>query len=227
MSQDADTPSAISARSGASPPAREIRAQQLYHEDGWTWSVEQAEALRRRDYEAIDWTNVIEEIESVGRWEKSRWTSKCIHALEHLLAIEHWADATNSTLAHWTRRVINSRIRMARQISENPGLKSQYREMLDLAWRSGRPFAVMRLAKYDARKVKAKRARRTLKREWDERLPKSCPYRLEDVTAFDPRIHQTPDDDIWPPSVARVLNLRLDAGYPLRTTPSTGTDRPR
>ena len=42
-------------------------------------------------------------------------------------------------------------------------------------------------------------------------LPAECPYRLEDVMAYNPRRDREPDYDVWPPSVARVLNARLDA----------------
>ena len=57
--------------------AGETRAQRLYREDGYGWAIEQADALRRRDVGAIDWENVSEEIEAVGKSEKREWTSYC------------------------------------------------------------------------------------------------------------------------------------------------------
>ena len=42
-------------------------SSKLYQRDGYAWAKEQAEALRHRNLDQIDWDNVIEEIESVGR----------------------------------------------------------------------------------------------------------------------------------------------------------------
>ena len=47
--------------------------------------------MRRRDLGAIDWDNVIEEVETLGRGEKSFWTSPCANVFSHLLKIEHSA----------------------------------------------------------------------------------------------------------------------------------------
>ncbi len=35
----------------------------LYDRDFYTWAIHQADALKRRDFNAVDWENVIEEIE--------------------------------------------------------------------------------------------------------------------------------------------------------------------
>ena len=51
------------------------RVRGLYDEDFWGWTQEQAGALKRRDPGAIDWDNVIEEVETLGRSEKSFWAS--------------------------------------------------------------------------------------------------------------------------------------------------------
>ena len=50
----------------------EARAQRLYREDGYGWALEQTDALRRRDVDAIDWENVSEEIDP---WERARSAS--------------------------------------------------------------------------------------------------------------------------------------------------------
>ena len=37
----------------------------LYYRDYYTWTRQQADALRRRDFEAVDWENITEEIEAL------------------------------------------------------------------------------------------------------------------------------------------------------------------
>ena len=85
-----------------------------YHSDGYTWAIEQADALRRRDFAAVDWDNVIEEIEDVGRREKNHWRSCCTRVLEHLLKIEHYREATNEVLRHWMSEIEDFRRRNGR-----------------------------------------------------------------------------------------------------------------
>ena len=188
---------------------------EFYRRDGFTWATRQADALRRRDFAAVDWGNVIEEIKDVGRREQSRWQAHCARVIEHLLKIEHYREATEKTLKHWSREVTDFRIEMARTIRNNPGLKGQYEIMLADAWQDGRAYARRRLAEYDESNDALTGLKKAL-RDRDRTLPVECPYRLEDVTAFAPQTDREPRDDVWPPSVARILNTRLGYDDPVR-----------
>ena len=50
-----------------------------YYRDHFTWSMRQAEALRKRDLDAIDWENVSEKIEDFGKgeWLDCLVSSRC------------------------------------------------------------------------------------------------------------------------------------------------------
>jgi hypothetical protein len=67
----------------------------LYDDDILLWSERQAELLRQhseaaRVNDAIDWPNVIEEIEDVGRSEFRSCRSFLRQALRHMLKAEAW-----------------------------------------------------------------------------------------------------------------------------------------
>ena len=67
----------------------------LYDEDILLWSERQAALLRQhaaaaRTNDAIDWPNVIEEIESVGSEQLHAVTSLLRQALIHMLKAEAW-----------------------------------------------------------------------------------------------------------------------------------------
>jgi hypothetical protein len=47
-------------------------SSELYGRDYYAWIQHQVQALRRRRIEDIDWENVAEEIEDLGRSEKTR-----------------------------------------------------------------------------------------------------------------------------------------------------------
>ena len=197
------------------PPKLRTASPSLYRRDGYTWAKQQAEALRRRDLEQIDWENVIEEIESVGRAEKSRWVSQCARAIEHMLAIEHWEHATVGEVWQWRKEIQAFRRGMASAVRANPSLKGEYVEMLSQAWADGRSEAVDLLAEYSAAAASSA-DQRPYERTIDATLPDDCPYVVEDVAAFDPKRDKQPRSDVWPPSVASVLNAALGTDYETR-----------
>ena len=188
------------------------RARRLYFDDAWAWSREQADALRRRDVDAIDWENVVEEIEDVGNRHSDAWASHCRNVISHLLEIEHSGAA--EAVDHWRKEIVVWRREMYGKLYENPGMKSGLTELLDRAWRLGRGDAVQALAEQAGPEdwVAEKRSLRSLQ----GRLPLECPYSLEEIVGYDPVDKSAePEPDVWPASVARRLNEKLGRGYPV------------
>ena len=75
--------------------AEACRVSDLYDSDILLWSERQADLLRRhaavaRENDAIDWPNVIEEIESVGNEQLHAVESLLIQALAHMLKATAW-----------------------------------------------------------------------------------------------------------------------------------------
>lgn len=75
----------------------------LYHRDILAWSQAQAERLRRlaagERVNDLDWGNIIEEIESVGRSEVRAVESLLEQALVHAMKIAAWPD--HEAAGHW------------------------------------------------------------------------------------------------------------------------------
>jgi hypothetical protein len=77
----------------------------LYDADILKWSEEQAALLRRHAEgerakdEALDWPNIVEEIESVGREQLYAVESLLLQAMLHALKAQAWPEA--SEVAHW------------------------------------------------------------------------------------------------------------------------------
>ena len=57
----------------------------LYERDYNTWAVEQAHALKEHRTEALDWKNLAEEVEGLGRGERRELRSRLKVLLAHLL----------------------------------------------------------------------------------------------------------------------------------------------
>jgi len=76
----------------------------LYSRDVLTWAEQQAALLRRlaageRLNEAVDWPNVIEEVQDVGLSELRACKSLLVQAFVHLLKLHAWPNS--QAVAHW------------------------------------------------------------------------------------------------------------------------------
>lgn len=65
----------------------------LYEDDILLWSEQQAEALRRRAANEIDWDNVAEEVDAVGRSEVNAALAQIDNILRHRLYLLGWPDS--------------------------------------------------------------------------------------------------------------------------------------
>ena len=225
----------------ASNLKQEPKTNGLYDQDFYSWTMRQAEALKQRDFNAIDWDNLIEEINEMGISYRNGWTAYCAQTIHHLLKIEYGDRATDWSLGHWAQEVEDFRKQMAKLIVKNPGLKSVCDEMFAEAWEDGRDEAVKRLAASELQRLRRRTRtasddteqaaqpkdrrrylQKEMRRKWERALPRKCPYSFEHVTAFDAQSDRKPSEDIWPPAVARILNARLGTNYPILPEPARG-----
>lgn len=76
----------------------------LHDEDFVAWSEAQAELLRRHAagerVNGLDWANIIEEIEGLGRSETQQVVSLLTQAMVHRLKIARWP--THPAVGHWS-----------------------------------------------------------------------------------------------------------------------------
>jgi len=95
----------------------------LYEDDIVAWSERQAELLRRRADGAlvndadIDWPNVAEEIEDVGRGEWYAVQSLLVQAMRHMLKAEAWP--TSRDAPGWRADAIDFRRQARRRFVES------------------------------------------------------------------------------------------------------------
>jgi Domain of unknown function DUF29 len=67
-----------------------------YDGDILAWSEQQAALLRRRSANALDWDNLAEEIEAVGRHELRTCKSLLRLAMRHMLKAAAWPEARDA-----------------------------------------------------------------------------------------------------------------------------------
>ncbi|HYD70927.1 DUF29 domain-containing protein [Azospirillum sp.] len=135
----------------------------LYDSDFYAWTQEQAARLRRAAAERInvdvDWENVAEEIESMGRSDKREIESRLEELLLHLAKLA-WSPDANPRRG-WKLSVAKQRAGIARRIEESPSLKHYPGEALAKCWTDARRQAEVDLDRSD------------------DSLPAACPWDLK------------------------------------------------
>jgi Domain of unknown function DUF29 len=119
-------------RKEPSPMNLESQPQNLYETDFLKWLETTADNLRTHDYSAIDWENLIEEIEAMGRSERRRLKSNLIVLVLHLLKWQHQSDRRSGS---WKGSIVEHRRRIRDDLADSPSLKPYLEQVLDDCYR--------------------------------------------------------------------------------------------
>lgn len=107
----------------------------LYDRDFVAWTRDQADALRRRSTNELDWENLVEEVESLGRQQQNELRSHLVVLLTHLLK---WRSQPERRSRSWTFTILEQRREAERMVRQNPSLKPELNEILADAYRIAR-----------------------------------------------------------------------------------------
>lgn len=116
-----------------------------YDADFYSWAVDQADALKRRSTNELDWDNLAEELEGLSRSEARELRSRYIVLLVHLMK---WIVQPERRSKSWQASIVEQRRRLALHLRENPGLSSREPEIFDEAFSVAMP-QVARQTKLD------------------------------------------------------------------------------
>src|SRR4051812_21961799 len=103
------------------PLKKEARSAPLYEADFHRWSQEQGQALRAKRVSEVDWENVAEEIETLGRSDKRSIEANLAVVLLHLLK---WQYQSDQRKGGWKSSILEHRVRLLKLIAESPSLRS-------------------------------------------------------------------------------------------------------
>lgn len=91
-----------------------------YERDFYAWTQDQAQKLRDRRHNEIDWENVAEEIESLGRSQRREIRSRLLVLLLHLLK---WEFQPDQRKGGWQASIIEAREELASELDDSPSLR--------------------------------------------------------------------------------------------------------
>jgi hypothetical protein len=131
-----------------------------YESDFYAWTADQARMLRHAKPDRIDWANLAEEVESLGRSDKRGIGSDLKIVLEHLIK---WKFQPEKRSDSWSDSIEEHRDRIARIVEDSPSLASTPGEVLGREYRKARrktlPDTKLPLGK----------------------IPTACPFAIEEV----------------------------------------------
>ncbi|MBU2720822.1 DUF29 domain-containing protein [Acidithiobacillus ferridurans] len=105
----------------------------LYDQDFYVWTMEQADLLRRRKPDWMDWNNVAEELESMGKRDRREIISR----LEKLLVrIAKWQWQPEKRSQSWSQTIKEQRKQIALILKDSPSLDNFLRYSLPETWTS-------------------------------------------------------------------------------------------
>ncbi|HAC65894.1 MAG TPA: DUF29 domain-containing protein [Cyanothece sp. UBA12306] len=127
-----------------------------YETDYYQWTIEQVQALRERKLDNLDWENLIEEIESLGRSDYNAVSSLLMRQIEHRLKIDY--TPLEEYYKKWKIEIQAFKIGIKRKIS--PSMKPKLQQDLEEIYQDAVSLVTL---------------------EYGINLPNQCPYSLEDL----------------------------------------------
>ena len=132
----------------------------LYDTDYYLWLQQTAKSLASRNVDALDWDNLLEEIESLGRREKKAIKSNLRIVILHLLK---WNYQVEKRSQSWIYSIAEHRQRLYDDFETSPSLKRYCQEIFLQVYE-------------EARKLASKETGLSL-----NHFPETCPFLLENV----------------------------------------------
>ena len=141
--------------------ARQLEhAPNLYEQDFLSWIEAQAQALKDRQVAALDWDNLVEEIESMGRSQRNELKSRLRVLLMHLIKW-HWQPEKRST--RWQLTIKEQRLSLRDLLEMSPSLRPSLSVLLPRAWQDASSSAALETGLNESI------------------FPEICPWSMEDV----------------------------------------------
>ncbi len=116
-----------------------ISSSQLYDHDYYAWIQDQVRTLRERRIEDVDWENVAEEIEDLGKSERRSVQSHLENLIEHLLKLSYTRGTTRARNARlWEGTGELARLRIRHLLDESLSLRPTIGELFPHAYKAAR-----------------------------------------------------------------------------------------
>jgi hypothetical protein len=118
-----------------------IEQKSLYDTDYNLWVLDTVKKLENRDFNEVDWANLIEEVLDLSKRDQRKLESLLIKLFEHLLILNYWTTEKDRKKGHWEREITNFQLQIIRQIEDSPSIKNYLNNKLIKCYQDGRRLA--------------------------------------------------------------------------------------
>jgi hypothetical protein len=128
-----------------------VPSSELYEGDYYAWIQEQVRALREHRVEDLDWPNLMEEIEDLGKSERRALESQVARLVEHLLKLTYAPiRISRPNRRGWEVTIRTARRRIRRLLRESPSLRSKLDQIFTEGYEDGRDDALIAIGLPDS-----------------------------------------------------------------------------
>ena len=111
----------------------------LYETDFYAWTLEQSQLLQKGDFNDLDITNLVEEIESLGKQQRQELRNRLGILIGHCLKWDYQPEKRNKS---WKITIRSQRREVVQLLKENPSLKPYLAEAIVYAHEVGLDLVV-------------------------------------------------------------------------------------
>lgn len=137
---------------------------ELYEGDYYLWIQDTVGKLKNQNYDQVDWTSLLDEIEALGRRERRILETSLVAILLHRL---RWQYQPDQRLKSWKVIVLERRRQLRELLKDSPSLKPYLEEVFEECYRD----AVEQASAITGISVKA--------------FPSECAYSIAEVLESD------------------------------------------
>lgn len=131
----------------------------IYETDYLCWLETMIILLKNRQLSQVDYDHLIEELEELGRREKSTVKSLLLQIIIHLLLWQYWESEKENNRNHWEAEIITFRVQIEDKLTTN--LENFLVEQLEQIYANARLIAQ--------------------KKTGVNNLPEKCPYTIKEL----------------------------------------------
>jgi hypothetical protein len=163
--------------------------KELYEKDYYLWVQENVRLLKNREFHLVDWENLLEEIEGIGRSLRVAMLRQMRKIMEGLYKWENFKEHPERD--EWVEEISKARRELREIFEDSPSLKAiaQDKDTLQKAWKLSVRALVdwLRLPPNKALVVSYFKG----KLPTEEDFPKECPYNFQQVMEYKPWLTQS------------------------------------
>ncbi len=151
--------------------------KELYEKDFYLWVQENLRLLKNKEYDLVDWENLLEEIEDIGRSLRLDVLRQLVKIMEGLYKLENFKGHPEA--GDWVEEICRARRELRDLFEDSPSLKAiaQNKDTLQRAWK----LSVRALVDWLKLPPNFKGKLPT-----EEDFPQECPYTFQQIMEYKP-----------------------------------------